>query len=190
MTMYPTTFVNKRSGRVRVYDGGKMICVVEPGEEKTEISSSPHTVYARYSRITYMPGERVEVKPNKDWECPHKGLTIELVNIDGQDEESFYINGDFATAYRGVPTIIPVDPHDPLARFSKIIWEKKPVQFEARGTDYLMEIEKVVKTKVPRPDKEWAVIQTQLKAEAETEHLRDMARKFGKPETPAAPEQA
>lgn len=180
MTVYRTTFINKRTARVRVWDAGNLVAVVEPGAEETVISNDPHTEYARLSRVTYLPGDRVEVKANKDWRCPLEGLLLDLENVDGAEEETFQLNGDFCTVYQGIPKTVVVDPRDPLARFSKIVWVKEPVQVQAPGSDYMVDVVKVVKKKIPRPDAEWAAICAKLKDDAETEHRREMERKFGK----------
>lgn len=180
MDTYRTTFVNKRSHKVSVWDGGNLIAVVEPGAEETVISNDPRTEFARFSKVTYLPGDRVEVKQNKDWRCPLEGLLLDLENVDGAEEETFQLNGDFCTVYQGIPKTVVVDPRDPLARFSKIVWVKEPVQMQGLGSDYQVDVVKVVKKKIPRPDAEWAKITAQLKADAETEHRREMERKFGK----------
>ncbi len=180
METYRTTFVNRRTGRVSVWDGGNLIAVVEPGAEETVISNDPRTEYARLSKVTYLPGDRVEVKANRDWKCPLEGLLLDLENVDGAEEETFQLNGDFVTVYQGIPKTVVVDPRDPLARFSKIVWVKEPVQMQGVGSDYMVDVVKVVKKKIPRPDKEWEAICAQLKVDAETEHQRDMERRFGK----------
>jgi hypothetical protein len=143
--IYQTVFINKRKAPVRILEQGLVFCVLPPGREFEVEAFSPLTSYARFSQVTYLEGDKVDIKINSDWKMPAawKDLYIvEALNTDGKEIETIYPTtaaDPGVQCYRGIPRLIAVGVGSPFVRFKRI--ELKYVKEKRRNPenpDYLI----------------------------------------------------
>ena len=159
---YRTEFINKRSERVIVQEFRKHFLILGPGETLALEAWDPKTTYAPFSKVTYLPEGRVEVRRNGDWENPYPDQwTIELVNTDGHDLELLQLEpgtGEFVVVYRGIPRVAPVSIISGEIFYRKIEW-------------------RFVKHKVRNPDNpDYLVTQIKLEKVKEVRSRRDLKK--------------
>lgn len=177
---FVTRFVNKAADVWRVYEKGRDFVRIPAGEELEVESYKATTDWARWSEAVKKPDGSLVLKENPRWMNPWADkICIELVNKDGSDEESLAVtepnplagaNG-YISAVKGIPLLVPLDVWDPLCKYSKIIWERKPVKIKIEGTSYSHDVMEVVKTCVPRSKAELKKILKE-RARIEEERIR------------------
>jgi len=125
---YQCEFVNHRSGPVNVYEFGRTMLTLAPGDERTVEMFDAGVTYAPFKRIEFKE-DRVEIKRNPDWEPPWKDeFLTEFVNEDGSEIEALYLGtdgplGQATMFYRGIPRILPVPVNHAFARFKRVTWK-------------------------------------------------------------------
>jgi hypothetical protein len=144
--------------------GRKMLAELGPNETTTVESYSPYTAYARFSKVIYQPGNRVECEFNKDWSCPFTDpWLLELRNDEGASVEMILIDGSYVEAFRGLPRILPVPLCDPLIFFKTIKWKRITEKTPKRNfPQYLETKERIILEKVPRSKNEIEGIRAEL----------------------------
>jgi hypothetical protein len=144
--IFITIFRNKRDDPVMIDDYNGVLFTLKPGEGWELKSTSPRTLYSRFSEVVFRKGDVIDVKENRAWKNPYADFwCLELVNVDGAHSESFQIqtpreagevvglspNG-YIEALKGFPRIIPVDIHCKLVKYARIEWreeeERVPVE--------------------------------------------------------------
>jgi hypothetical protein len=133
--IYACLFVNSRSTRVSVWDYGRVLFTLEPGAEFETEMYDPKAYYARFKKVIFLEGDKVDLKENHAWENPWKGQwTLELHNIDGAPVEALIVDGQTVHVYKGIPRIVPISIQDPFAQYKKVEW--KLVQEKKRRSDF------------------------------------------------------
>jgi len=182
MKQFWTTFQNQRKGTVVVVTPeGTPIVTVEAGKEAKICAHDPHFVFARFSRVTYLPNHRVAVDENKAWDKDSvwAGLhTIELLNKEKADQ-MIMIDGRWVTCLSGIPTLVSISAADPLIQHAGITWElttrKYPRQDDPR---YAEKVTKVERIKEPRSKKEMRAIAKEIAMAEEAALKKDLERRF------------
>lgn len=124
---YKCEFVNHRSTPVNVYEYGKTLLILAPGDERTVEMYDPNVTYAPFKRIEFKE-DGVEIKKNPDWEPPKDAFLTEFDNQEGSEIEALYLGtdgplGQATMCYKGIPRIVPVPINHALARFKKVTWK-------------------------------------------------------------------
>ena len=161
-----TTFQNKRKGRVVITDPeGTAICTVEPGGTKRICSWDPFFLFARFSRVLYLPGGKVAVDEASDWKNPWAAEgrhTLELLNLTKPDQ-IIIIDGRPLTALCGIPTLVELSEDSPLIEFEKLTWKvvtrKFPCEDDPR---YVEKVTRVEQIREPRGRKEMRAIRKEI----------------------------
>lgn len=171
--IYQTLFVNKRKVPVRILEQGRVFCVLPPGREFEVEAFSPLTSYSRFSRVTYLEGDKVEIKTNSDWKRPEawKDLyVVEALNIDGPEIETIYPTSTAypgVQCYRGIPRLFAVGIDSPLVRFKRIEWKYvKERKRNPENPDYLIWSTSLQMVKEERGKDELNKIEAEIKARA------------------------
>ena len=176
---YWCTFINKRHGKVIVTaPNGTAICVVEPGGEKRICSWDPKFLFARFSKVTYLPEGKVAVDENHDWkrEAAWPGAhLIELLALTKPDQ-IINIDGEYQVALSGIPTLRPISTNDPLIETEKLTWKLVTRKFRREDDPrYVEKISRVEQVKEPRGRREMRAIRKaiQLAEEAKVKEALD-----------------
>lgn len=128
METFETTFENATKEPVTVFDGTRPLIVLYPSREKTVESSSPRTMYARWTRVIYKPG-RVELVPRSGFVEPDRGRwVIEALNAEGREVEQRTIGGTVCWLPRGIPVLVSVSPENPEAK-NKVVRIEKSMEW-------------------------------------------------------------
>lgn len=169
--IYQTLFVNKRKVPVRILEQGRVFCTLPPGREFEVEAFSPLTSYARFSQVTYLEGEKVEVKVNSDWKMPEpwKDLyVVEALNIDGSEVETIYpttVGNPGVQCYRGIPRMFAVGIDSPLVCFKRIEWKYvKERKRNPENPDYLIWTTSLQMVKEERGKDKLNKIEAEIKA--------------------------
>lgn len=181
-TYFETEFKNKRKENVHVHEGGKILCIVPPGESRFVESFDPRTSYARWFRVVFSGDDKISFDENHTWRWPYPGmLRLEALNIDGPPTESFSVAGTFWQCYKGVPRYVPIDVHDTAWAFiARLEW--RLVEHKVKDGDYIIKKNVLEMVKTERSRKEIKNIEKQLLDEAIAKTKREMERHFPKPE--------
>jgi len=179
-TYYETEFKNRRKGNIHIHEGGKILCIVPPGESRFVESFDPRTTYARWYKLTFKDDDKIAFDENHTWKWPYgDSLCLEALNVDGVETESFSVAGTFWWCYRGIPKLIPVDIHDrEWAFIARLEW--RLVEHKEKDGDYFKTIKKLEMVKTERSKKEIKNIEKQLLDEAIEKTKREMAQRFPK----------
>jgi len=182
MQVFETKFVNKRSTSVDVFEYGKLLTRIEPGETRHVESRSPKTSWARWSVVKFSGDDKVSFDENKNWEWPYPGmLALEALNIDGKMTESFPVAGEYYHCYRGIPKLVPVDIHDTAWAFvARLEW--RLVEHKVKDGDYIVKKNVLEMVKTMRSKKEVRDLQKQLLLEVSEKAKEEMKRHFPKAE--------
>jgi hypothetical protein len=180
--IYRTEFENKRSESVEVLDGYKRLAVLKPGEKGAVESWSPRTLYAPFSRVTYLPNGRVDLKKNRLWSDPVEGWSIELNNEDGAPVEAIRLGDNFVKAVRGIPCVVPCPLYSPEIWNKRISWLRKRESVPSQEfPDYLISrlVLKIVRE--PRTKTELGMIRAEIE-KREREKTREKVESLIPPE--------
>ena len=145
--IFVTIFKNKRDVPVMIDDYNGALFTLKPGEAWELKSTSPRTLYSRFSEVIFKKGDVIDVKENSDWRNPYRDFwCLELVNVNGAHSESFQIqtpreagevvglspNG-YIEALKGFPRIVPVDIHCKLVKYARIEWREEEERIPMEG---------------------------------------------------------
>jgi len=134
METFETIFENARQEPVTVFDGPHPLLVLFPGRSKPAESASPVTLYARWSRLTFLPGDEIEFTLRPGFEEPDRGRwVVEALNVEGRDIEQRAIGGRNHWLPRKIPVLIPVSPEDPEAVYRALRIEQTDEWLDVPG---------------------------------------------------------
>jgi len=186
--IFDTRFVNKRDSVVRIFEYGKELVRLEPGETRHVESRSPKTSYARWSELVFKDQGRVSLTENKAWEWPYPDmLMLEFLNLDGTATEGLLVAGQIYHSEKNIPRLIPVSPSDTNWCFIQKI-ERKLVEHKIREGDYYIKKKILEDVKTLRSRKECRDIEKQLLLEVSEKAKAEMKRHFPKSEQSEAVE--
>jgi hypothetical protein len=162
MEKFWTKFQNKRHEKIIVTDPkGTAICTVPPGGERSICSWGPTFLFARFSKVTYLPDGKVVVDENHDWnreEAWPDAHLIELLNLTKPDQ-IINIDGEYQVALSGIPTLRPISVNDPLIETEKLTWKLVTRKFPREDDPrYVEKVTKVEQVKEPRGRREMRAI--------------------------------
>jgi hypothetical protein len=180
--IFETRFVNKRDSAVRVFEYGRELIRLQPGEARHVESRSPKTSWARWSVVKFSGDDKVSFDENKDWRWPWPDkLMLEFVNIDGTASEGLMIAGQVYQSDKNIPKLIPISPRDTSWCFIQKI-ERKLVEHKIREGDYYIKKKILEDVKTLRSRKECRDIEKQLLLEVTEKAKAEMKRNFPKAE--------
>ncbi|MEN6559264.1 MAG: hypothetical protein ABFD52_00630 [Acidobacteriota bacterium] len=166
-------FVNKRAEPVQVLEfGGRVLLEVLPGQTFLVEMYDRSVYYAPFSRITFLPKDRVEVEWNKAWRAPDhwRGLfLLECANNSPEPIQVFYPHGPHGEAvsvYKGVPRLVPLFLDSPYIRLRRIEWREVTEQAPAEDHDYLVTKTEVKLLRTERTASEMQEVEAALKKRA------------------------
>lgn len=157
--IFVTIFRNKRDVPVMIDDYNGVLFTLKSGEARELKSTSPRTLYSRFSEVVYKKGDIIETRGNPTWENPYRDFwCLELFNVDGAHSESFQIqtpreagevvglspNG-YIEAMKGFPRIVPVDIHCKLVKYARIEWREEEERIPMEGTPGYWETRTILK---------------------------------------------
>jgi len=173
-----TTLINKRKGRLVVTTpDGTPIVVLAPGQQHRICAGDPKFLYSRFSRVTYLPGGKVEFNINSDWKSPWTDQhVIELLNLT-RPEQIISIDGNFYTALCGLPTLVPISVNDPLIETARVTWKLMTRKFTDDGR-YVQRVTRVEQVKEPRGRKEMRAIKKEILLVEEAKIAEAVDRRF------------
>jgi hypothetical protein len=187
MDYFETEFRNSRSTVVDVFECGRVLLTLQPGESKFVESRDPKTSYAPWYRIAFANGDKIRLEENRSWrwQTAYPGLLmLEVLNVDGCGVEGFYVDQKCWDCYKGIPRYIPVSLRDTNWCFVAKI-ERRLVEHKERDGDYIVRKNVLEDVKTMRSKKEIREIEKQLLNEAAERAKQEMERRFLKPqETP------
>jgi len=168
-----TLFINKRKTPVQVREYGKTLLMLPPGKEFLVESYDPETSYARFKQITFLEGDRVENRLNKDWKAPESWkdkYILELINTDGNNTEGFYANSPadpMIQCYKGIPRLVTLTIDSPYVRYKRIEWKLvKERKENPANPNYLVWTTPLRMVKEERSRDELDKIEEEIKARA------------------------
>jgi hypothetical protein len=131
--MMPETFmtklINRRAEPLVIYEADGPLLTLLPRDSTTIETRSSLDVYARWNTVTWQTDGRVILEERPGWKEPLRGkLEISIFNADGKPVERLMVNGKRIFLPKGIPVVIGVDAHDPLATFSKITIKAVPIK--------------------------------------------------------------
>jgi hypothetical protein len=169
----PTLFINKRMTPVDVFEYGRPFLMLPPGKEFTVESYDPETSFARFKEITFLEGDRVDCRVNKEWTVPESWkdkYLLELVNRDGSPMEGIYLYpmaSQVTPCYKGIPRLVAIIIQSPLIRYKKIEWKfVKERKKNPANPDYLVWTTVLKMVKEERSKDELDRIEQEIKARA------------------------
>jgi hypothetical protein len=164
--IYKTEFVNLRASRYPVIDQDhKLVMTLKGGETKFVETDNPLNIFARYSRVAYLPENKVVAEPNPDWKSSLGGWTIDIVNESAQDPEKLNVEtGDWVLVPLGFTRTVRVPIISPLIRYERITLRTERRRMPARDNSAVsLELDMTVQDRVERPQKDMDEINRQLK---------------------------
>jgi hypothetical protein len=179
--IFETRFVNKRDSAVRVFEYGRELIRLQPGEARHVESRSPKTSWARWSVVKFSGDDKVSFDENKDWQWPWPGqLKLEFVNLDGTATEGLLVAGQIYHSEKNIPRLIPISPRDTSWCFIQKI-ERRLVEHRVREGDFIIKKKILEDVKTPRSRKECRAIEKQLEDAAVEKARQEIQRQFPKP---------
>lgn len=126
---FRTRLVNKRSTVLAVYEMDGPMLTLLPGDSIVIETKSPSDMYAKWDTVTWGADGKVILEERPGWEKPSRGRwEIFILNLDGKPVERQMVNGKKICLPKGIPVILGVDIHDPLALFSKLTITAIPIR--------------------------------------------------------------
>ena len=178
--IFETRFVNKRDSAVRVFEYGRELIRLQPGEARHVESRSPKTSWARWSVVKFSGDDKVSFDENKDWRWPWPDkLMLEFVNIDGTASEGLMIAGQVYQSDKNIPKLIPISPRDTSWCFIQKI-ERRLVEHRVREGDFIIKKKVLEDVKFMRSRKECRDLQKQLEDAAVEKARREVQARFPK----------
>lgn len=179
-----TLFINKRKTPVEVREYGKTLLLLPPGKEFLVESYGPETSYARFNQITFLEGDRVELRLNKEWKAPESWrdmYILELINIAGNSTEGFYPigpGGPIVHCYKGIPRLVTLTIDSPYIRFKRIEWKLvKERKENPANPNYLVWTTTLKMVKEERSKDELAKIDREIKARANERKMSEAEKR-------------
>jgi len=180
--VYETRFTNKRDSAVRVFEYGKELVRLEPGEARHVESRSPKTSFSRWSELAFKDQGRVSLTENKSWEWPYPDmLMLEFLNIDGTATEGIQVAGQIYHSEKNIPRLIPISPRDTSWCFIQKI-ERRLVEHKIKEGDYYIKKLILEDVKTLRSKKECKEIERKLEEAAVLKARQEIQRQFPKAE--------
>jgi len=180
--VYETRFTNKRDSAVRVFEYGKELVRLEPGEARHVESRSPKTSFSRWSELVFKDQGRVSLTENKSWEWPYPDmLMLEFLNIDGTATEGIQVAGQIYHSEKNIPRLIPISPRDTSWCFIQKI-ERRLVEHKIKEGDYYIKKLILEDVKTLRSKKECKEIERKLEEAAVLKARQEIQRQFPKAE--------
>jgi len=179
MQIFETKFENRRKETVRVWEQGRVMLTIKPGEVRHVESTSPFTTYAPWKAITFSGEDKIHFSDNPDFTFPWPGkLRLEAVNLDGAEVERMnFGTSQYYDLYKGIPRFIPID-------YDNINWywiekvEKKFRVESSRQGDHIVKLRILHLEKTLRSRKEVKAIEARLVAEAQERAKKETERSF------------
>lgn len=155
---HETVFENKRPEDVRIYtERGDVLRVVRPGEKISVGTGDPKGLYARWSKITFLPYRDngwLEFSKRPGFEEPDLGseFCVWFLNSEGDDLEELWVDGGRYFLPKGIPVRIGIkDLSDPWVLAESVelrVTEQREKSKE--NPDYFVRV----------PLKNWTVVRT------------------------------
>ena len=164
--IYKTEFVNLRASRYPVIDQDhKLIMDLKGGETKFVETDNPSNIFARYSKVTYLPEGKVGTEPNSEWKSLLGGWTLDIVNESAQDPEKLNVeSGDWVLIPRGFTRTVKVPIISPLIRYERITLRTEKRKMPARDNSAVsLELDVTVQDRIERPKGDMDKINEELR---------------------------
>lgn len=113
MQTYETVFNNGRLEPVKIYTkSGDVLSLVQPGTQVSVAVIDPKELYARYSKVTFLPyrnGAWIEFVKRPGWVEPDNSeWKTWFLNAEGDDLESMFFDNRIWYFPRSIPVLVPI----------------------------------------------------------------------------------